>query len=218
MRPAPDYPMARVKVIEASTTPVLSLATLRKQCEIVPTEVDSDGVESHPDDDLLTVYLAAAVEHAEDFTGLCIQLRTLEAALAQFPAGGGAVEIPRPPLVELLSFVAGESSDGSVDADTYVLDDFGDVASLRPVTTWPGLASDAGPNPIRIRYRAGYQSEADPDSDAKPMPGAIKAAILLTVAHLYRNRESVVTGTIATELPLGVEALLRPKRVRTGMA
>lgn len=33
-------------------------------------------------------------------------------------------------------------------------------------------------------------------------------AMLLIIGHYYSNRESVVTGTIATELPLGVEALL----------
>jgi hypothetical protein len=32
--------------------------------------------------------------------------------------------------------------------------------------------------------------------------------ILLYVAHGFRNREGVIVGTIANELPMGVETLL----------
>lgn len=52
-----------------------------------------------------------------------------------------------------------------------------------------------------------------PPENAEPLrevlfsPG-IWQAMLLLIGHYYSNRESVVTGTIATELPLGVEALL----------
>ena len=42
----------------------------------------------------------------------------------------------------------------------------------------------------------------------------IKQAMLLLVAHLYRNREAVTSGraAIGAELPLGYEALLFPER------
>lgn len=36
----------------------------------------------------------------------------------------------------------------------------------------------------------------------------VKQAILLLVGHWYANREDVVTGTIASQLPMGVHALL----------
>jgi len=41
---------------------------------------------------------------------------------------------------------------------------------------------------------------------------SFKAALLLLVGHSYASREAVVTGTIATELPLGVESLLWSSR------
>lgn len=44
---------------------------------------------------------------------------------------------------------------------------------------------------------------------------AITAAMLLTIGHLYTNREDAVVGTIAAELPLGSRFLLQP--YRTGM-
>lgn len=40
------------------------------------------------------------------------------------------------------------------------------------------------------------------------IPPTIKSAMLLMVGHLYENREAVVTGPIATALPLAVESLL----------
>ena len=41
---------------------------------------------------------------------------------------------------------------------------------------------------------------------------AIKAAILLTLGHLYRNRQDVITGQNAgaTKLPVGAERILQP--------
>lgn len=46
---------------------------------------------------------------------------------------------------------------------------------------------------------------------------AIEAACLLKLGHLFANREEVVTGTIATELPQGSKALLAPYRVGMGV-
>ncbi|UVL02068.1 head-tail connector protein [Pseudomonas sp. B21-047] len=45
----------------------------------------------------------------------------------------------------------------------------------------------------------------------------IKAACLLILGHLYANREDVVIGTIATELPKGSVALLTPHRIGWGI-
>lgn len=68
---------------------------------------------------------------------------------------------------------------------------------------------------IRVRYWAGY-GRRDPDDTTKwvaEVPAPIIQAILLLVGHWYANRETVVTGTIATSLPLAAEALLSPYRV-----
>ena len=41
----------------------------------------------------------------------------------------------------------------------------------------------------------------------------IKAAVLLTVGHLYANREDVVTGASVAALPNGADYLLQPYKV-----
>lgn len=53
----------------------------------------------------------------------------------------------------------------------------------------------------------------------KPMlsNASFKSACLLILGHLYANREDVVTGTIATDLPRGSQALLTPYRVGWGI-
>lgn len=47
----------------------------------------------------------------------------------------------------------------------------------------------------------------------------IRAAILLTLGHLYANREDVIAGpgSGATELPQGARALLAPRRAQLGV-
>lgn len=46
---------------------------------------------------------------------------------------------------------------------------------------------------------------------------AIRAAMLLICGHLFANREDVVTGTIATTMPMGSRDLLRPHRKVQGL-
>lgn len=46
---------------------------------------------------------------------------------------------------------------------------------------------------------------------------AIQAALLLIVGHLYANREDVVVGVSATQLPNGAQYLLQPYRIGMGV-
>lgn len=46
---------------------------------------------------------------------------------------------------------------------------------------------------------------------------AIRAAILLTLGHLYANREDVIVGLSAAEMPRGARDLLRPHRIMPGV-
>ena len=59
---------------------------------------------------------------------------------------------------------------------------------------------------VAVEFRCGY---GNPDA----VPDSVKRAVLLIVGTLYANRETVVTGTIATELPQSAEWLLGPFRV-----
>ena len=61
---------------------------------------------------------------------------------------------------------------------------------------------------VLVRYTVGYGSAA---SD---VPEIIKQAILLTIGNFYENRNSVITGKTATELPMNVKWLLDTYKVQ----
>jgi uncharacterized phiE125 gp8 family phage protein len=213
-----------LKIISRNSDPMLSIETLRSQCEIVAifAGATSDDPETHPDDALLMSYLEAAVDAAQDFTGLAIRQQVVEMAVDYVPCGG--LELLAPPLIEVLSVTTAEGTDGETDPTQYVIDTYVNppllvlstalAASLAPQIPVDPLAI----NSVKVRYSAGYSSEAVPDSDAQPLPHAIRQALLLLVGHWYKEREAVSVGSIVNEMPFGVEALLRPKRISLGMA
>lgn len=215
--PLEPFRFPGVRVVSGSDAePVFSLETLYRQCELVAIDIDSEGVESHPDDALLLRLARAALLSAEKFTGLCLIPRRLEMALDQFP-GTSDIEIPRAPFVALVSLAYGYESDAVLlqEGEDFTVDPFGNLVRLRPFVAWPNIQKM--PSVVRIIWEAGYSLEADPDTDREPMPEDVKSAILLTVEHLYKNRGATTEKALAV-LPLGVEHLLRPHRVLTGFA
>lgn len=220
--------MIGLRVISTVPGPIIQLDVLRQQCEIVAIDGDSEAM-THPDDDLLLAYLDAAVDHAEEFTGLSIALRTYEMALDCFPwktvLSGSWISIPRPPLIRIDSFlVADAGSDGEFDeGDDFTVDDFRMPARLFPVVSWPGIQRST--NAIRIRFTAGYMGDYENTSDfsesdyagAQPLPASIRQALLLLTKHFWDNRADSAEKALST-IPNGFKDLLRPKRIDLGMA
>jgi len=64
---------------------------------------------------------------------------------------------------------------------------------------------------------AEVEAEADAVAYGIVVNAAITAACLLKLGHLFANREEVITGTTAAELPLASKSLLAPYRVRMGV-
>lgn len=172
-------------------------------------EITSDG---RPDDSLILAYASAAREYCENFTGLSLALKEYEVVLTAFT---DTIELPHPPFVGLPNGITftDDVSDNAIDEDSYTVDDFSDqFAVISPVTSWPEVPTG---NRIRIRFRAGYGDESEAFGE---LPMAIKQAMLLLVGHWFANREAVIVGDTVANLPLAVESLLRPYRVRLGMA
>ena len=82
-----------------------------------------------------------------------------------------------------------------------------------------GQAMDYLNRRVYVDQQALDEAVAAGDAGDTPMVcnKQIKAACLLILGHLYANREDVVTGTTATELPQGSKALLTPHRVGWGV-
>ena len=114
------------------------------------------------------------------------------------------VTLPMPPLASVTSvnYVDGDGDTQTLSSTAYdTVTPTDSPGYITPVygTTWPTarLQHDA----VTIRFVAGYAS-------ADAVPDTVKAAIKLTVQHLFENRSNVVTGTIVQEMKQGVSALL----------
>lgn len=200
------------KVIVGPDEEPITLDEARAHLRVDDPE-ESDAIET----DMLLMWMAAAREYCEEFTGLSFALRTLEIALDEFPTStdvaGLGIELPMGPVVSVLAVNWGDESDEDLAAADFVLDTYSAQHRLMPAATaWPSVTADT--NKVKVRYLAGYGDSSD---SAGPIPRRAKAAILLVLGHLYRNREATTAEALST-LPLGVQSLLRPLRVRLGMA
>jgi len=169
----------------------VSLLQVRRQLRIDP---DADT-------DLLTGYVAAARAHVEQFTGITLKPNTIVELHDGFPEM--LRSWPVEPATAVIRYQNGSGSDVE-----YVGARIGGGRPARlspaPSTSWPATLAGARET-VAVRIDAGY---ADPAA----IPADIVQAVLMLVAHWYRNREAVVIGAAVAELPMAVQALLAPHR------
>ena len=151
-------------------------------------------VDGSDEDLLLAVYITAARERCEVFTGRTITGRTYKLKAARF---SDVSQLPGGPVNAISSVTYYNTSDvlQTLGSAVYALD--GDAFSLAYGQSWP----DTNGNGITINYSAGYTSAT--------CPGGLKAAILLYVGDLFSVRESNIIGTIVAKND-SAEALLWP--------
>ncbi|RKF23373.1 phage gp6-like head-tail connector protein [Altericroceibacterium spongiae] len=173
--------------------PVITLAEAKEHLR-----VDSDD-----EDALITGMVAAATAHIsgpDGYLNRVIGVQMLQTYLARFP--GSAFRLPYGPVRTITSV---EYRNGEVwqaiDQTDYELN--GNILEPVPGVSWPSFSLTRREH-VRVLYEAGYETA--------PFP--VKAAIFLMVGDLYANRETVVTGTIASEVPMptAVKTLLEPYR------
>ena len=182
-----------VKIVTAASSPVIPLTEIRLHLRL-----DLLGGSTHPDDALIEAYLLAARVYAEHYTQRSIGAQTLELALDAFP--DGSIDLPLG--ASSITFIKYHDTEGThqtLASNQYVLNEYTYTSCVYPVTTWPATGDYT--NAIVIRYV----------TPATFSP-AVKTALLLTVAHLYENREAVGTDKLV-EVPLSVDALLNTARV-----
>jgi hypothetical protein len=119
------------------------------------------------------------------------------------------LELQRPPMVQSGTATAitiaytptAEASTTTLDATQFRVDRLSTPGVCRPLygQTWPSHLLDF--NSTTVTYWAGYSA------DGTSVPGAAKSAILMIVAHLWKNREQTAEVAL-TEVPMGVKALL----------
>ena len=167
------------------------------------TSADNDG--------LIAGYILAARQAAEDFTRRKLFTQTWDFSIdGDWPrekvngVQRQRIVLPLPPLQSVTSVKYYDSAGTlqTMAADQYRVDPTSYEGRIEPAygVVWPTVRDQM--STIVVRMVVGYSS----------LPEPVRQSILLTVGHFYANRESVVTGTIATELPQAAQALLFPYR------
>ncbi len=174
--------------------PVVSLAEAKDHLRVRHTAEDA----------LITGMVAAATSHIDGpggWLGRAVGVQTLEAALPTWSAAENFT-LPYPPLIDIVSITYRDAQRQTVTvpADRYEVID-GLVEAVGDVAWGSARGADNG---LRVRYQAGYAI----------LPASIRAAILLMVGDLYRNRDTV-TAVQASSIPMStsVDYLLSPFRI-----
>lgn len=140
-------------------------------------------VEGSEEDTLITAYIKAAAERAEQITGRALMPQTWEITLDAFPDAFEITRVPAASVTSLKYWDAGGVQQ-TLSAALYALDNADDFGASYVVpafgAAWPDTRQQI--NAVALRYGAGYATAAD-------VPDSIKSWILLQVAAMYENRE-----------------------------
>jgi uncharacterized phiE125 gp8 family phage protein len=168
-------------------------------------------VDFDDDDAFIAGLVQAATDHLDaehGILGRALITQRWQLTMPKFPADNH-IDLPvgRVQQVSSVTYYDTDNAQQTLANDQFrlIVNDESAIMELVEGASWPNTyaRSDA----IAIQYDAGY---GDTSAD---VPQAIRAAAMMLVGHWYENREAVVTGTIATTLPLAAKTLLTPYRV-----
>ena len=156
---------------------------------------------------LLPSMIGSARRKVDEFTRRQLVTATFTLKLDRFPSGS-TINVPRPPLrsVGSITYVDTGGSVQTLAASVYTVDTDSHPGriSLAFGQVWPAIREQD--NSIIITFDAGYGGKT-------AVPYTFKDAIRLLSAHRWENREAVVTGMVAKELPEAVTSLLWMERI-----
>jgi uncharacterized phiE125 gp8 family phage protein len=161
------------------------------------------------DDDHVLALIKAATEEAEDYTQRALMPQTWELVSSGFPESNRGIVLPRPPLIDIVSFAyydsAGDLQSLAVSPAAYRLVASGKVtkAELWPLEneSWP--ATQTRPDAVTVTFEAGYPEV--PGFPGNSVPHNILAGIGLMVGELYKQRTLSVHTVRNTPAVLQVE-------------
>ena len=192
-----DYvPYGKLVLKTAPTSTVISLSEAKAFLRI-----DSDYDD---DNTYITSLINVATQVVEEFTRRRLMTQTYNIFYDEFP-----------PYIDLqVGDVASVTHIKYYDADntlqTLAADQYDVDTKVRPGRIYESENGDfpntyERPNAVEVEFIVG--------GTASDVPEPIKMAMFLIIGRYYENRQDVVTGTIASELPLMVDHLLTPYRL-----
>lgn len=170
----------------------------------------ANRIDQPDEDEFVEACLKVARDVVEARTGRALISQTRTMTLDQAPACGEPIVLPMAPVSSVTSVTAYATDDtpSTVATSVYRLDTESIPARLvlKDGQEWPTCLRPQ--NAISIVYVAGYGTASTDIGD----DGLVQAVRMLA-AHFYKQREPVVVGTIATEIPFTVAALIDRLRV-----
>ncbi len=201
--------MPGLKLITAPVLEPLTLAETRLHLKLDAT----GSPPSHADDSLVNNLIKAARTHLDGRYGRlsrALITQTWELVLDKFPDKRD-IRIPLAPLISVISVKYDDvnAAEQTVASANYMVDVVSSFGWIVPITSfsWPATLDTI--NAVRVRFTAGF----GPNPTDVPEP--IRQAMLLMIGNWYENREEVVIGQGAIQIPLAAEALLSPYELVT---
>lgn len=186
-------------LVTAPASPIISLADLKAHCRV---DFDDDNA-------VLEAFEVAAVAHLDGWTGLlgrCLVTQTWQVAFEGW-SGLGCLRLPFPNTSSVVvSYFDADDVEQTVSNSLYSVHETstGSVVRFSDSFSNPAVYSDRVDG-VRVAQTCGFGA-------VDAVPGPLKTAIKMMVAHWYENREGVVVGTSADEFPMGVTMLIAPYR------
>ena len=167
-------------------------------------------VDASTDDALIDTLCAAARRVVETITRRKCITQTWDLKLDAFP--DGAIWLSCQPVTSVTSITYTDTNGDSqtLSSALYTTDlppgEESPYARIVPAyqQVWPQTRDVV--NAVTVRFVCGFATAA-------AVPAAMMAAMKLLISHWYENRESVVVGTINSELEQGLNTLLWPCKV-----
>lgn len=189
-----------VQTVAPATVPV-SVELMREHVRL----------KSAAEDVMLEAYLAAATSHLDGHAGVlgrCLVTQTWRQDFAGWPCAGERLVLPFPGVsaIDSVTYLDADGDPQMVTGSLYELVPTHGTGEVRfkDAFDWPEVDDDVAA-PVSVTFTAGYGTADD-------VPWAIRVAIMLMAAAWYENRESVVVGQTAQEIPMAAGALLAPYR------
>lgn len=191
---------SRLVRVTPPTTTVVSLDEVKAHLNIGLGDATDEE-----DEFVLPGLIAAAEAYVEGPNGIGIVLleQSWRLSLDHFSA---PITVPLGPVFDVISITYTDTAGDThtVDPASYVFDVDSQPLKIVPNGSWPS-ASLARTGAVKVTFTAGW-------GDPSEVPADLRAAILLLISHLHRNREATSDRPLS-DVPFGVSTVFDRYRV-----
>ena len=164
-------------------------------------------VDTNADDDIIDNLIKAATESCQIYTNQYF----INTVVEQYSDLWSEIyTLYKSPVSSIthIKYYDNNDVEQTLASSNYILDDVSKPAriGLAVNATLPDLSDRI--NAVHVRYTVGYGAAST------NVPDGIKSAVLLTIGNWYENRQTVITGRTATELPLSSQYLLDQYKIQ----